>query len=184
MLEVKKYRLYILLLSFLSLSSCDGYPVSFTKKAEFIFPKRPSSNAVFGLDKLTQKFFQIKIDGKKTLQENNLSESAIRSIYLKNLQLNITPDSRGQVLSFFESVEFYAEAPNLPIILIAHQTGVVSEKTTHMIIENQDLKPYLISDFVTIFAKVTGRLPDQETKIEAVFNLETNIDLAVACQER
>ena len=184
MLEVKKYRLYILLLSFLSLSSCDGYPVTFTQKTEFTFPKQPANRAIVGLERLTQKIFQIKIDGKKTLREKNLSEDAIRSIYLKTLQLNIKPDSEGQNLSFLESVEFYAEAPNLPTILIARLDGSVSEKMTTLIIKDQDLKPYLIADFVKIFAKATGRLPDQETKIAAVFNLETNIDLAVACQER
>lgn len=185
---MKKCKLLILLLGFLSLPCCDGYPVSFTQKAEVTIPalpakaSRPTRKITTRLEEFSEKFFKIQIAGKKLIQEHDLSEAAILSTYLKKLQLNIKPNSKGQSLAFIEAVEFYAEADNLPTILIAHLDTITSGNTATLVINKEDLKPYLISDSVTIFAKVKGNLPDQETKIEAVFDLEVNIDVALSCQ--
>jgi hypothetical protein len=177
---MKKFKLLILLLGILGLPFCGGYPVHFTEKAEISIPKKN----ILPMRLENMDSWKIKMEGKKLIKQYGLSEAAILSAHLKRLKLNITPNSNGRSLAFLESVEFYAEADNLPKIMIAHKDTTTSGEIATLTINEVDLKSYLVAEKVNIFAKIKGNLPEQDTQLEAVFDLEINIDIALSCQEQ
>ena len=88
----------------------------------------------------------------------------------------------GVDLSFLSSIELWVEAPDLDAVLIASADSFPEgESLVVFDIEDVDLTDYVVSRSMTITTEVTGHRPDQDTLVEARFDLAVGVTGQGAC---
>jgi hypothetical protein len=116
-----------------------------------------------------------EIDFSKDIANQGVNEDQIDSVKLSSF---VVEADGGATLDFIESVEFYAEAPDLPRILVASSAGFQGETTVELDLEEDvELKPYVVAPYMTLAAEVKGKRPEEDTVVTAEVKLAVDITI-------
>lgn len=101
----------------------------------------------------------------------------VDSVKLHALSLQVQ-QPQGQDLTFFDSIEFYAEADGLPRLLVASGGPFAKGQTAvSLTMKGAELKPYVTAAKMSLSTEVKGKQPPQETKVLATVVLRVDIDV-------
>ncbi len=128
-------------------------------------------------------FLDMDITATDEFVNQGVEPGDVREVFLDLFELEaISPG--GADLSFLESIEIYVESPDLPSVLIASaddfpegQSLVVFE------LEDADLTDYVVSQSMTFTTDITGHRPDEDTTVEARFDLAVGVTTQGACSQ-
>ncbi len=108
----------------------------------------------------------ITTNAETRFENNNTRKDLVESIKLKSLTLDIEMPS-GEDFSFLKSVKLSISADGLPDKQIASKSEISgSETTLELVIDNVELKDYLLKDSFSIKSEVTtDEVINEEYKI-------------------
>ncbi len=126
-------------------------------------------------------FLNMDVTSSQELQNQGVAPGDINAVSLTYFRLTAAePD--GADLSFLESLEFYAEAPDLPRVLVASASDFpAGQATVDLDVADVDLTDYVVSQSMTLSTEVEGRRPDDATDIFAELNLSIAVTGQGAC---
>ena len=123
-------------------------------------------------------FSNLDLTDSSALANQGVDEDDIHSAILTELSLEVTEPSSGQDLAFMESVQFTAKAGGVEQGLVARGGSFeAGESLVELETTGLELKPYLVAESMDIITDVSGRLPPQDTTIEAVAVFEVEVNL-------
>lgn len=92
-------------------------------------------------------------------------------------------DGQGD-LAFIDSLSVYVAAPDQPEQLLASsQDFPTGQAVVALSVEPLDLTPYIVSESMTLTTDVSGELPDEDTTVEARFELDVRVTGQGACNQ-
>lgn len=107
-----------------------------------------------------------ELDFSQQIANQGVSEDQIDSVRLTSFVIHT--EGSGATLDFIESASFYAEADDLPRILVASSTDFAGQTSVELDLEEDaELKPYVVAPSMTLSAEVKGKKPQQDTKLTA-----------------
>lgn len=123
-------------------------------------------------------FTAMDITANEELKNQGVDRQDIDSVKLTALTLKIVSPASGVDFTFLDSIEFYVEAPGLPLQLIARggsfQPGL---RTVGLDVEDVDLADYAASGTMSITTNASGNQPSEDTTIEATVKLEVDVNV-------
>ena len=123
-------------------------------------------------------FLNMDISSHESLANQGVRPEQIDSVRLTEMRLEIL-EPADQDFSFIESLEFFAEAPEVEMRKVAFggpfEDGIraVSLERTDL-----DLAPYATAEQMNITTEVTGRRPANQTTLKAVVRLEVDVNVS------
>lgn len=125
-------------------------------------------------------FSNIDFNQAQEFQNQGVTKEQVKSVKPAFVRLKIlSPDT--QDFSFLESLQFYARA-NDEEVLIAEKLGIdkLGLKAPNPVLEmdvqqNAELQPYITAPSTSIIVRGRGRLPPQDTRLEATVGLNVEI---------
>lgn len=126
-------------------------------------------------------FLDMDLVSSEELQNQGVSPGDIQEVYLVDFVL-VATDPPGADLAFLDRLEVFVEAPQLPRVRIASQSDFpegIAEASFEL--EDVDLTDYVVSESMTITTDATGRRPDDDTTIEATFEIELGVTQQGLC---
>ena len=122
-------------------------------------------------------FVSMDITDSQELANQGVEPGDIERVQLTLLELEAI-DPSDATLSFFESMTFYASAPDTDEIKIAEAPSFPeTESLVTFELEEVDLTPYVVSESMTLTTELTAQRPEVDTLIEARFVLEVQATL-------
>ncbi len=125
-------------------------------------------------------FSEMNLSESQELKNQGVEPSDIDSVRITSLTLTLTEPPGGD-FTFLDSLEFFVEAEGEPRRRIADANSFVAgDNTLSMHIEDVDLKPYAVKDSMSITTAASGSSPTEDTHIEAIIELEVDVDVSGA----
>ena len=110
------------------------------------------------------------------VQAGDIQDAALTMFFLEST------DPPGSSLSFLDSMELFVESPGLPRVLVASARSFpAGEARVAFVLEDVDLTDYVVSQSLTLTTSVTGRRPDVETTVRAVYRFSVGVTTQGAC---
>lgn len=129
-------------------------------------------------------FSAMDITADTELQNQGVEPGDVKDVVLTDFELEAL-DPAGSDLSFIDSMQVYATAPELPKVLLASQTSFpAGQATVSFQVEDVDLTDYVTSQSLTITTDVSGHPPDQDTMVEGRFGLDVGVTAKGALRKR
>ncbi len=126
-------------------------------------------------------FLGMDVTSSEELQNQGGAPGDISEVQLDLFTLEAT-DPAGADLSFLDSVDLYVEAPGLDKVLIASADSFPEgEALVDFTLEDVDLTDYVVSESMTLTTDVTGHRPDDDTVVQAHFDLAVGVTGQGAC---
>jgi DNA-directed RNA polymerase specialized sigma54-like protein len=120
-------------------------------------------------------FITMDLTESEELVNQGVGPDDIDSVRLVLLELEAV-DPPGADLSFFESLSFLVEAPALDTELVASSQSLEAPIEA-LELEDLELKPYVVSESMSLVTEVSARRPAEDTTVEARFVLEVQATL-------
>lgn len=115
---------------------------------------------------------EIETNSTYEFENNNTKKDRINSIFLKNLELNITSPT-NETFSFVNDLEVYIDSPNNPEILIAAKNDIPNTVGDNLILDvpTTDLQEYIKDSKFSLRLKVvTDETIAQDVDIDIYSN--------------
>lgn len=122
-------------------------------------------------------FTKIQLTDSQEFKNQGVSADDIDEVKLTELVLEVQDPADGN-LDFMDKVEFWAEAPGQEKIKIAEKQQMPDgERRVSLDVSGVDLKPYVVSEEMTVSTVVDGTLPAEDTKVgvKAVFLVDVAV---------
>lgn len=158
------------------LAGCDGrlITIPLTGSAETTVQKGTLVEALigeFGFSDLTK----LDITSSSELQNQGVEPGDLTSVVMTKFALTVT-DPDGADLAFLESLELWAEAPDVAKVLVATTPPIDDGATTvDMQLEDVDLVDHAVSQSMTLTLEASGNRPDVDTSIRADWALSVGV---------
>ena len=156
---------------FLAMGCASLLTIEISESAEVMVEKGTVLESLLG-DLGFGDFVSMDLTESQALANQGVGPGDIERVTLTLLELEaVEPD--GADLSFFESMTFYASAPDLAQVKIASAesfpegTALVSFS-----LEDVNLTDYVVSESMSLTTEVTAARPEVDTLIEARFTVE------------
>lgn len=124
-------------------------------------------------------FANLDFNQSQEFQNQGVTKDQVESVKPDHIRLQIvSPDS--QDFSFLESLQFYAKAGDQEV-LVAEKSGIdqlglkAPNPVLEMDVTDAELQPYVTAESMSIIVRGKGRLPPQDTKLEATVGLKVTI---------
>ena len=125
-------------------------------------------------------FLNMDLTTATELENQGVAPGDIQATFLTAFSLETL--NPGSDFSFLERMELYVEAPQLPRVLVASSDDFGQGVTfVDFEVEDVDLTEYLVSASMSLVTEVTGRRPEQDTRLEAAFSVEVGVTTQGAC---
>lgn len=123
----------------------------------------------------------MQLSDSAEMKNQGVKPNQIDSIRLKLLRLKVTKPASGQDLTFFKSIEFYAESKGLAKKLVA-KGGPFSAGATQvdLTLLDAELKPYATAEAMSLTTVVDGHPPGQDTTLQATVTLRVDVNVTGA----
>ncbi|RME28824.1 MAG: hypothetical protein D6798_01490 [Deltaproteobacteria bacterium] len=126
-------------------------------------------------------FLDMDITSSEELQNQGVAPGDISEVQLDLFTLEAI-DPAGADLSFLDSVDLYVEAPGLDKVRIAWADSFPEgESLVDFTLEDVDLTDYVVSESMTLTTEVTGHRPDDDTVVQAHYDLAVGVTGQGAC---
>jgi len=172
-------KLFIpLLFAVLSISSCDTLSKLTQFEKEITTTITIPVAATMIQTPITVPTPEIKTDISKYLLENKIDTSLIEKISLKKLQMTIiSPDTC--TFKFLSSIEVSIYTPDSTMVSkIASLTNVPTNKVIDLVVEDSDLKKFILKDAFKLSFKIASKEPiksDYTVEVKPMFLLDVSI---------
>ena len=125
---------------------------------------------------------ELDLTESQELQNQGVTKEQIDSVKLTSLSLRVVSPEGGD-LTFLDSLEFFVEAPGLESRRIARGGPFTAgEERIELELDDVELKPYVVSERMTITTSARGNRPDQDTTVEAHIDLLVDANIGgVVC---
>ena len=126
-------------------------------------------------------FLEMDLTQSTELQNQGVEPGDIQEVRFELLELEAL-EPEGADLSFLSAMDVYVEAPGLDAVLIASQDAFPEgQALVPFDLEDVDLTDYVVSQSMTIRTEVTGHRPDEDTLVEARFDVAVGVTGQGAC---
>lgn len=170
----------VLLSASLFVTACQPNVFPVEVKGETTIQGDPSPlPALLGAFPNIGSFSNIDFNQSQEFQNQGVSKDQVDSVKPAFIRLKIT-SPETQDFSFLQSLQFYARA-NDQEELIADKFGIdkLGLKAPNPVLEldvkDVELQPYITAPSMSIIVRGNGRLPPQETKLEATVGLNVAV---------
>lgn len=125
-------------------------------------------------------FSNIDFNQTQEFQNQGVTKDQVKSVHMDHVQIKIvSPDT--QDFSFLENLQFYARA-NDQEELVAEKIGIdkLGLKAPNPVLDldvkkDVELAPYITAPSMSIVVRGKGRLPPQDTKLEATVGVNVEV---------
>lgn len=152
--------------------------------ADFDVQKR--GTATIPRDAMLDPIEMMQLDGFELVlaeieDTEDIGPEDISGAELRRLTLEVI-DPAGGDLSFLDSIEIYAESPELERVRVAHRERLPKgEARVDLEIDDVDLHDYVAAPSVTLSAVVDGVAPPEDVRVRAIASLNIGATLRGAC---
>jgi hypothetical protein len=176
-------RVSLLILAALPvLATCDSVD-NITVKAEgrAVIPQRSIVDELLGQLAFTG-FGSFDIEQAQEFRNQGYTKDQVDSVRMQSFTLTIA-DPTGADFDFLTSIRFYAEAADLPRVLIAEidPVPVGQAQLTLEILSDVELQPYVVAPSMTITTQATGTRPPAQTTVDASASFDVDVAVSSAC---
>lgn len=125
-------------------------------------------------------FSNIDFSQNQDFKNQGVSKDQVSSVKIDSIKLKIT-DPATQDFKFLESMAFSASTDGQPTVLVADKSGInqltlpTPNPTLDMDVKDVELQPYVTAPKMNIDVSGKGRLPPQDTTLEATVGLRVEI---------
>ncbi len=120
----------------------------------------------------------MQLSNSTEMQNQGVKPNQIDTIKLKMLRMRVVKPPSGQDLSFFKSIEFFAESSGLEKKLVAKGGPFAANQSqVDLQLLEVDLKPYVTAPNMSLTTKVDGHSPPQDTTVEATVTLRVDVNV-------
>jgi hypothetical protein len=128
-------------------------------------------------------FLDMDITSSQAFANQGVEPGDVQEVYLELFELEAVGPA-GSDLSFLEAMDIYVESPDLPQVLIASAASFPEgQALVSFALEDVDLTDYVVSQSMTLTTDITGHRPDDDTTIEARFDLAVGVTTQGACNQ-
>lgn len=127
-------------------------------------------------------FSNIDFNQSQEFQNQGVTKDQVSSVHVDHVDIKIvSPDT--QDFSFLENLQFYASAADQEV-LVAEKFGIDKQglKAPNPVLKldvkkDVDLAPFVTADKMSIIVRGKGRLPPQETRLEATVGVNVEVKI-------
>lgn len=120
----------------------------------------------------------MQLSNSTEMKNQGVKPNQIDSIKLKLLRLRVIKPPTGQDLTFFKSIEFFAESNGLEKKLVAKGGPFApNQGQADLQLLDVDLKPYVTAPSMSLTTTVDGHSPAQDTTVEATVTLRVDVNV-------
>ncbi len=128
-------------------------------------------------------FLDMDITSTDEFVNQGVEPGDVQEVFLEYFELKAISPS-GADLSFLESMDIYVESPGLPQVLIASAGSFPEgQALVGFQVMDEDLTDYVVSQSMTLTTDITGHRPDDDTTVEARFDLAVGVTTQGACNQ-
>jgi hypothetical protein len=128
-------------------------------------------------------FLDMDITSSEAFANQGVEPGDVQEVFLEIFELEVSAPAGGD-LSFLEAMDIYVESPDLPQVLIASAASFPEgQALVSFALEDVDLTDYVVSQSMTLTTDITGHRPDDDTTIEARFDLAVGVTTQGACNQ-
>lgn len=169
-------RSLMMLFPLVALTACDGnlFTIRIQDEATTTVEKGTVLEELVG-DFGFGEFTAMDLTESAALQNQGVEPGDIKDVRLEYMQLEATSPS-GADLAFFNSMDIFVEAPDLPRMLIATATDFPEgQALIEMTIEDADLTDYATSESMTFDVEVSASRPQVDTDVTSRFSVAVGV---------
>jgi hypothetical protein len=125
---------------------------------------------------------EVDLTESQELQNQGVTKEQIDSVKLTSLSLTVVSPSQGD-FTFLDRVEFFVEAPGVEKKRIASGGPFAAgDSMVDLALDDVELKPYVVSEKLTITTDARGNRPSEATTVEAQLDLLVDVNIGgVVC---
>ncbi len=121
------------------------------------------------------EFVAMDLTQAQELRNQGVEPGDISEVTFRELTLTVTSPPNGD-LSFIDELEFWVSAPGLPRVRVASQSSFPDgAPSVSMILDDQDLTEYVVSESMTIETEITASRPQQRTTVDAFYAIRVGV---------
>jgi hypothetical protein len=165
-----------------ALTACSGITFPVEVKGDTTLPGDPSPlPGLLDAFPAIGNFTHLDFDNAQEFKNQGVTKDQVESVKVQSIRLTIvSPDD--QDYAFLDTLEVYAQAGERQV-LVAERSGIhaLGLKAPHPVLELQvkdvELAPYVTAPSMSLSVRGKGRLPAQDTRLEATVRLQVTADL-------
>jgi hypothetical protein len=167
----------------LALSACGAnvFPVEVKGETTIQGDPSPLSGVLTGFQPIGS-FTNIDFNQSQEFKNQGVTKDQVKSVRPDYVRLKIlSPDT--QDFSFLDWIEFYAKAGDNEVLVAGkHDIGQLGLTAPNPVlpldvVKDAELQPYVTAPSMSIVVRGSGKLPPQDTRIEADVGLKVEIRL-------
>lgn len=174
-------RSLVLLAAGIFVAACQPNVFPVEVKGETTVQGDPSPiSAVLSAFPNVGSFTNIDFDQSQEFQNQGVTKDQVESVHMSHVRLKIiSPET--QDYAFLDSLQFFARAGDEEV-LVAEKHGIdkLGLKAPNPVLEldvkkDVDLQPYITAPSMSIIVRGNGRVPPQDTRLEATVGVDVAI---------
>ncbi len=172
-------RTVVLAPALLALTACGAnvFPVEVSGETTIAGDPSPLGNLLGAFN--IGSFASIDFDQSQEFQNQGVTKDQVESVKTSFVRLKIiSPET--QDFSFLENLEFWAKVGDQEV-LVAEKQGIdrLGLKAPNPVLEldvtDAELQPYVTAPAMSIVVRGKGRMPPQDTRLEATVGLDVTV---------
>jgi hypothetical protein len=159
---------------------CQAPPLTFhVEQSDQVLGEEGSLLGDPGFD----SFLEMFITASEEFANQGVEPGDVQEVFLELFELEVLEVGGGDP-SFLESMDIHVESPGLPRVLIASAASFPEgQARVDFDLEGVDPSEYVVSRSMTLTTDITGHRPDEDSTVEARFDLAVGVTTQGACNQ-